>query len=662
MRRDSQFVKSYIHEIDKYVHKGYARELCAEEASIVKPTTWYLLHFGVVNARKPDNLRIVFDAAAKASDVSLNSALLKGPVKAQSLVNIFFKFGQGIIAVAGDIQEMFSQVRIRVEDQDSQRFLWRGDDSSQPIRTYAMTSMIFGAACSPCCAEYVKNKNAARFADQMPKGVDAVQNKTYVDDLVISFNNVEDANKTIREAVEIISAAGFQLRKFVSNRKVLEANLNGSSNVPRPVINLERQATADKILGMFWNTTTDAFEFHFKFFNISNDILQCKRLPTKRELLGIVMSIYDPFGLLANVTIFAKFLIQALWKQSIAWDDELANHLAAQWESWWLNFQAVKTFSIPRCYSSLIPSADSIQLHIFVDASTQASAAYLRVKKEEAVKVALVCAKSTCAPLKAVTVPRLELQAAILGCRIKTLLEEGHEIRIDSTTFWSDSQTIILWVRAHARTFKPFVAHRIAEILTSTSPDQWRWLPTMLNVVDEATRAMPIHEFALHSRWFSGPEFLHQGEEWWPRETILTSDEYSNEEITSRHLLVRYRSEDRYDGELHADELAVAENCLCRLVQKEAYQHEISLVRKKSPLPKISSLYQLTPHLDEEGFLRVCGRIDAAYCLPISARRPIILPTKSHVTRLVVAPENTPPERQPYEERGTPTVLDTRNT
>ncbi|XP_017463650.1 PREDICTED: uncharacterized protein LOC108357066, partial [Rhagoletis zephyria] len=329
------------------------------------------------------------------------------------------------------------------------------------------------------------------------------------------------------------------------------------------------------------------------------------------------MSIYDPFGLLANVTISAKLLIQALWKQSIAWDEELPIHLAAQWESWWSNFQSVKSFSIPRCYSGLIPTADSIQLHIFVDASTRAyaAAAYLRVKKEHAVKVTLVCAKATCAPLKTMTVPRLELQAAVLGCRIKTLVEEGHGIPIDSITFWSDSQTVILWIRSHARTYKPFVAHRIAEILTTTTTNQWRWVPTNLNVADEATRAMLKPEFSSHSRWFSGPQFLHQDEECWPRETILTSDDCANEEITSRHLLLcntvraiawvlrfvnNTRSKDRSDGELHVDELAAAEERICRMVQKEAYQHEIDLLRKKSPLPKSSSIYQLTPYLDEK--------------------------------------------------------------
>ncbi|XP_017460560.1 PREDICTED: uncharacterized protein LOC108353880, partial [Rhagoletis zephyria] len=265
------------------------------------------------------------------------------------------------------------------------------------------------------------------------------------------------------------------------------------------------------------------------------------------------------------------------------WDEELPPHLATQWITWWSKFQSVKSLSIHRCYSSFIPNADDIQLHIFVDASTSAyaSAAYLRVQKGDTVEVALVCAKAACAPLKTTTVPRLELQAAVMGCRIKSLIEESLDITINKTLLWSDSQTVILWIRSHTRAYKPYVAHRIAEILTTTTIDQWRWLPTAMNVADDATRAQPSLEFSQHTRWFKGPDFLQQAEECWPRETTLTPDERANKEETSRCLLA------------------------C--------------------------------NTDDSGLLRVYGRIDAAYCLPLAARRPIILPGSHYVAGLVVA-------------------------
>ncbi|XP_067617907.1 uncharacterized protein [Eurosta solidaginis] len=193
MQKDAVYAENYKKEIAKYIEKGYARKLTQDEAAIENPKTWYLPHFGVVNPSKPGKLRIVFDAAAVTSSTSLNSALLKGPEQAQPLIAIIHKFRQGIVAVAGDIQEMFSQVQIIDKDQDSQRFLWRDSKSNEPISTYVMSSMIFGAICSPCCAEYTKNVNAAKFETAMPDGSHAVIANTYVDDLVISFDSAEEA-------------------------------------------------------------------------------------------------------------------------------------------------------------------------------------------------------------------------------------------------------------------------------------------------------------------------------------------------------------------------------------------------------------------------------------------------------------------------------------
>ncbi|XP_036347106.1 uncharacterized protein LOC118756451, partial [Rhagoletis pomonella] len=668
MRKDSQFAKCYINEINKYIDKDYAKQLSTAEVNIVKPTTWYLPHFGVVNPHKPDKLRIVFDAAAMTSNVSLNSFLLKGPEKAQSLLTILFKFRQGHIAVAGDIEEMFSQVRIRDEDQDSQRFLWRNGDPSKPIQVYVMKSMIFGAASSPCCAEHVKNVNAAKFESQMPKAVDAVTNKTYVDDLVISFHDAKEAEQTIIDAIKINAAAGFKLRRFVSNCKALEASLNNGNSLQSNKFNLERKDAVDKILGMHWNTTTDNFEFKFHFFKIAKDMLQGERPPTKRELLGIVMSIYDPFGLLTNITISAKLLLQALWKLGVEWDEELPHQLVTQWKMWWAKFQSVKSLTIPRCYCSFVDSAQSVQLHIFVDASTSAyaAAAYLRVQKDDVVEISLVCAKASCAPLKPTTVPRMELQAAVLGCRIKNLVEESLDIPIQRTFLWSDSQTVILWIRSQSRVYKPYVAHRIAEILNTSTTDQWHWVPTNLNVADDATRAKFTSESSSHSRWLNGPDFLNQDEGSWPREVMMSSDECVKEETSRRLLacdrgkilveftnfssflkltrvmawLLRFvnnsRKKTRMKGELKAVEITSAENHIFRLAQRDAYAEAIEDLRQKKSLPKNCSLYPLTPYLDEDDLIKIYGRLDAAYCLPISARRPIILPANHHITHLLV--------------------------
>lgn len=156
------------------------------------------------------------------------------------------------------------------------------------------------------------------------------------------------------------------------------------------------------------------------------------------------MAIFHPFGFLANFTIFSKILTQRAWKLGLQWDDPLPSNMLKQWKAWWMDFEKVKTFSIPRCYSPLLSSAEEVQLHVFVDASSVAyvAVAYLRIKWNEQVHVSFVMAKSRCAPTKGLTIPRLELQAAILGCRLKTLINESHDFIINRFVFWCASKTV----------------------------------------------------------------------------------------------------------------------------------------------------------------------------------------------------------------------------
>ncbi|XP_067633216.1 uncharacterized protein [Eurosta solidaginis] len=286
----TELPSSYAMAKQRLLKKGYARKLTQDEAAIENPKTWYLPHFGVVNPSKPGKLRIVFDAAAVTNSTSLNSALLKGPEQAQPLIAIIHKFRQGIIAVAGDIQEMFSQVRIIDKDQDSQRFLWRDGKLNEPISTYVMSSMIFGAICSPCCAEYIKNANAAKFETAMPGGSHAVIANTYVDDLVISFDSAEEALNITKEAIKINATAGFKLRNFICNNKEVQYKLNGENlDSNSELVKMDRNTKTEKVLGIYWNTTNDALEFQFQFHKIARDVLNGTRTPTKRELLGISM-------------------------------------------------------------------------------------------------------------------------------------------------------------------------------------------------------------------------------------------------------------------------------------------------------------------------------------------------------------------------------------
>ena len=111
--------------IKEYIKKGYARKLSDKEANTISPRTNYIPHHSVTNINKPNKLRILFYAAAKFSNTSLNQHLLKGPDFLNSPMSILLRFRDGQYAIIGDIEAMYHQVKILKEDTDSLRFLWR---------------------------------------------------------------------------------------------------------------------------------------------------------------------------------------------------------------------------------------------------------------------------------------------------------------------------------------------------------------------------------------------------------------------------------------------------------------------------------------------------------------------------------------------------------
>ncbi|XP_075150621.1 uncharacterized protein LOC142224719 [Haematobia irritans] len=661
MSHDVHYAERYKNEIRKYIEKGYAQELSSEEVSNKNSPVWYLPHFGVVNPQKPEKLRVVFDAAAKSSGASLNSFLLKGPEQVKPLLEILLKFREGNIAVAADIREMFSQVKIRKEDQHSQRFLWRNGDTKQPIKHYAMTSMTFGAICSPCSAEYVKNINAEEYAHEYPEACAAILEKHYVDDFVASFQTEDEAIKISQQVVKIHSMAGFELRGFISNSQNLEEIMNGQSSPSMEEVNMEKQILTSKILGMYWNKSRDVFEFKTKFHSLPQEVLVGERPPTKRELLKITMSVFDPYGLIADFLLYSKTLVQETWKFKIDWDDPIPNHIYNKWDMWWKEFKNIECFHIKRCLSPTL-STMKVQLHVFVDASQEAYAAvcYFKIGND----ISFVMGKIRCAPLKHMSIPRLELQAAVLGARLSKAVVDGHECEITSVTFWSDSQTVLQWINSSNRRFKSFVSHRIAEILNLSQPNQWRYVPTNQNPADSGTRTVYPPKFTNESLWIKGPEFLRENESYWPPKNIVLCNPSLEEEIKPNYListnqkdsLVNYQKFSSYiklkrtvawilrfaklapkkTTYLIATEIDQADREICKWVQLEHFSDEINCLRHGKPISKRSSIYKLVPYLDVDGLLRVKGRLDEALYLPYGARRPIILPHSHWVSQLIM--------------------------
>jgi hypothetical protein len=269
------------------------------------------------------------------------------------------------------------------------------------------------------------------------------------------------------------------------------------------------------------------------FNRVSNEVITGQKNPTKREILGLVMSVYDPLGFLGCLTIKAKIVLQEIWRSGIGWDDEVTGPILEKWGSWIVELKNISLMKIPRCYSSSLKLDGNNRLHLFCDASEKAYCvdAYLRREESDIVDTAVIMLKTHVSPLKATSIPRLELQAAVLATRLADSVVQNHDINFNEIHFWSDSKTVLLLIRSDGKKFQQFVAHRVGEIQESTNVNQWHWVPTKENVADEATRDCTKCDLTPSSRWLNGPSFLRLEKEKWPKEYFKKSSEVKTEEL-----------------------------------------------------------------------------------------------------------------------------------
>uniref|UniRef100_A0A453YZM1 Endonuclease n=1 Tax=Anopheles gambiae TaxID=7165 RepID=A0A453YZM1_ANOGA len=681
MERDPKLKTVVHHHIADMMEKGYIHKATsAELAECNSKRIWYLPLGVVTNPKKPGKVRIIWDAAAKVQGTSLNDMLLKGPDELISLPGVLFRFRMYGIAVCADVKEMFLQIRMRDEDKHAQRFLWR-EDPADDIATYFVDVVTFGSACSPATAQYVKNRNAKEHAEKYPRAVRGILTSTYVDDYLDSFGTFEEASRVSREVRGIFSNGGFVLRNWVSNNPVVLERLGGESSSPGMKSLTSTADDGERVLGLRWNPSSDQLSFYTQACVGMAEIFETECTPTKREVLKCVMSLFDPLGLLANFTIHGRILIQDLWRAGTGWDEAISPSQMRDWRRWVDVFPLIAQLRIPRCY---FPEArekvyENAELHLFVDASQLAYACvlYLRVVDSEGEPhCTMLCGKAKVAPLKPLTIPKMELQACLLGARLLKSTEQHHPISVKKRVLWTDSTVALSWIHADPRNYRPFVANRVAEIQENTNVNEWRWVPTQDNPADEATKWKGRANFNWDGIWFQGPSFLLQDEESWPtrrlvsttpeeeirrvnlhREKLnpgllpLKAERFSRLERMIRTLawIVRYVDNlmrkvggaPLHLGILSQDELERAETIAWKQAQGEYFQDEVRVLSVgegtgRSTVPKESPIYGLLPYADERGVLRMRGRIGAAPELPYAARYPIVLPRDAWITHLLV--------------------------
>lgn len=663
MDSDEAFAKAYIDKIDDYLQKGYASQLSESEKADTA-NTFYLPHFGVYNPNKPGKFRMVMDAKAKAGNFSLNDLLLKGPDFVPSLLAILWRGRLYPYIVSADIKEMFHQVLIRQEDRNSQRFLFRGMRREGEPDVYVMNAMIFGAVSSPSVAQFVKNENAKLLESELPGIQRAIEKQHYVDDYFDSFPSEQEAIEMVGNVIQAHKRGGFELVKWISNSKAVMESIDTELLLP----DHDKQDVI-RILGLMLNLKTDNFEFNLDFAKLDGKVLSGETVPTKRQLLCFMMGIFDPIGFLAPLVIKLKIIFQELWRQNLKWDQKIPDVNFEQWKSWLCEAKKLKCISIPRCYLPVSSSYENATLHVFCDASDKAYSVviYLRIEDKDKVYTSFVHSKARVAPLKSMTIPRLELQGAVTGSLLTDVICKELNIQIQKRYLWSDSKVVLSWINTKEK-LAAYVGNRVEKILAVTDKEEWRWIPSNFNSADLATKLSNKIDLSSKSKWFSGPEFLSLPESDWPsfetppldeQEVCMFTEELHRKshsvsvntistDVLNAHRFSDYNRlirstafvlkmiktlKQKKQGRpeklfIDLNDIHGAKEIWYKKVQSDSYEDEMRQLLASKFVSESSKLYQLSPFIDDNGTIRMKGRIPGY--------NPIILDPNHHFTFLLV--------------------------
>ena len=659
--KNPSYFADYKAFVDNMIDKGYLELVPDSEISVPDGKCWYLVHHGVYHKTK-NKIRVVFDCSKKNAGVSLNDKLLKGPDLTNSLMGVLLKFRTNKIAIIADIESMFLQVKVPSYETNFLRVFWCSSDDSSVISVYRLTCHTFGAVCSPSVANFAFQNTAIQNKNSISKrAFDTITESTYVDDLMCGAPSVSEAVDLAKELRAIAATAGFNLTGIVSNsREVLLSFPSEALGKSLKQIDLKNgELPNNAALGVSWNIEDDCFLFEAKISKISS---------TRRGMLSVISSVFDPLGLISPVIVVARSLFQETCRRGLSWDDTLPDDIRLIWNNWLTNLEMLKVIKFSRYIGNEKINLNQVQ--IFCDGSLTAygAVAYLRtVGLDGNVSCKLIMAKVRQTPIdngSLRTVPRIELNAAkvavLLGVTIKKDILDSSRI-----IYWSDSMTVIKYIKNETVRFHIFVENRINFIRSHTCPTDWRHVPGELNVADVLSRGLNVSQLRECSAWISGPQFLYSDEACWPNNNLDTAMEDDIEMCKELRVAATVRKSDPITTLLDGSEwfkilyrvavlvsfchfmrgkiirpfsfenISDAEKFIWRYIQANCFSDQIRRINNGNYILKGDALSKLSPIIDDTGILRVGGRLQNSI-ESYSAVHPVILPGKNDLVRLLV--------------------------
>ena len=620
----------------------------------------YIPHHAVVTPSKTTTkVRVVYDASARTQkdNPSLNDCLYRGPVILENLCGLLMRFRFNEVAILADIKKAFLQVGLQARDRDVTRFLWLKDITDQNIKgnvqIYRFCRVPFGVVSSPFLLAGTIQHHLQNESNSI---AEKIKDSLYVDNVITGTQDVSQALQFYSESKRVFTKASMNLREWTSNSEDFMCNIPQEDRATGRIV---------KVLGMIWHVVEDILKTRSEI-DITNPA-------SKRDVLRAISSIYDPLGLFIVATVEAKLFVQTLWMDNLDWDDSLSSERQMKWENIAKELQFIEMMKVPRHIP--VSEQDHKELVCFTDASESVYAAVVYILTfSKGICANLIFSKLRLAPMKKLSIPRLELLGVLIGVRCLSFVESELKQHIHRKILYTDSQCVLKWLTS-TKSLSVFVTNRLKEI--KAADIHFRYVASADNPADIATRGITPENLQNFSLWWKGPDWLTTAPETWPtwnvdevnRKVIeAIESEYkdnkvmyeagltaTDKNITSPPLgiddakfsslkrlirvtawclrfVTRLRKQGKDTGPLNAKELSKAKVMWELFVQERGFSETIVALKCQKPSNLAQQLGLL---VDDNGILRCKGRLTHAG-IDEDARLPKLLPNKDNYTRLVI--------------------------
>ncbi|XP_011171120.1 uncharacterized protein LOC105203894 [Solenopsis invicta] len=401
---------------------------------------------------------------------SLNSHLLPGPKLQTDIFDVLLRWRQYQYVYTADIAKMYRQILIDPRDRDYQRILWKAESETTP-QEYRLQTVTYGIASAPYLALRVIQQLLHDEGEAYPLALSILRDHIYVDDVLFGAEDIPLLRHTRDQVCSLLQRGGFNLRKWASHYLALLADIPTDDHGLACTKDLKHESLS--VFGIRWVTL---------------------------------------------ITIIAKIFMQQLWRLKLEWDDDIPKNILAQWETIYRKFASLDGLQLVR-WVHRGSDIKHFEIHGFADASSVAYAAavYIRVTSLSGeITTTLLAGKSKVAPIKIMSIPRLELSAAVLLARLIESVQNALKLTDLVCHCWTDSTVVLAWLSQHPSKWKTFVSHRVTVVQSKVPKAKWHHVLSEDNPADCASRGLLKQDFASFSLWWQGPHWLKLTPSDWP--------------------------------------------------------------------------------------------------------------------------------------------------